>query len=67
MGVPAGILCTRAGGVGCGLTALFVDFGNDNFGAFLGKALGGGAPNPAATAGDESNFSRQARHSDPFL
>ena len=64
MGVAAGILGARAGGLRGRLPAHDVDFGDDDLGALFGKALRGGAADAAATARDECHFPGQSRHDD---
>ena len=62
MSITAGIIAARARGLSRSLATLRVDLGNDDFGAFLRKAFGGGTANASATTRDECNFSRETRH-----
>jgi hypothetical protein len=51
---------------GRGLAGGNVDVGDDDLGALLREALGGGAADAAATAGNEGHLARHARHVDPL-
>ena len=64
MGIAAGIGRDRARGGGRGLACGNVDVGDDDLGALLREALGGGAADAAAAAGDEGHLASQPRHVD---
>ena len=60
--IAARIIRPRAGRLSGRFTAIFIDFGDHDFGPFFGKAFGGGAANAATAAGNECNFPCQSRH-----
>ena len=62
VGVSTGILGPPAGRLSGGRATIGIDLGNDDLGALLGKAFGGGAAYTAAAASDECNFTRKTRH-----